>query len=77
MVVVEFKATEQRFTINKGRIVDGDMQYASIVKVLAEEFGGNSADGDPDYFIAQEIVALHGGRIIEHNDTDFAPDVIC
>ena len=67
MVVVEIKATGQRFTINCGRIIDGDMMYASAVRVLGKAVGNSPADGDPDYFIAQELVALHGGRIVQHD----------
>lgn len=66
MVTIEIKSTGQRFTINGGRIVDGDMHYSSIVRVLAEEIGGTSLDDAHDYHIAQEVVTLHGGRIVEH-----------
>lgn len=71
MVTIEIKSKGQRFTINGGRIVDGDMHYASIVRVLAEEIEGTPPDDVHDYHIAQEVVVLHGGRIVEHNDTGF------
>ena len=64
MVVVEIKARDQRLTISRGRIVDGDMQHAPLVKVLANTIKSHSEDGDQDYLIALELVSMHGGRIV-------------
>ena len=66
MVVVEIKSTGQHFTIDSGRIVDGDMQFSPMVKMLAKTLSINPGDKDPDYLVAQELVALHGGKIVEH-----------
>jgi len=76
MVVVEIKARGQRFTINGGRIVDGDRGHAPVIRELAGLIGGHPGDGDPDYCIAQEFVAQYGGRIVAHEYTDYNPDVI-
>ena len=63
MVIVEIKSLGQRLTINQGRIVDGDMHFAPAVKKLAKSFANQTNGDDLDYWIAQELVALHGGRI--------------
>ena len=76
MVTVEIKAAGQKFTINKGRIVDGDMQYSLSVKVFAKALSLNFGDSDPDYLVAQEIVAMHGGRILKHEQNDFDSEVV-
>ena len=76
MVVIEIKSFGQRFTINEGRIVDGDIDHSAIIRKLSQIVGGHLEDGDPDYCIAQEFVALYGGRILEHQDTDCDPDSI-
>lgn len=76
MVTVEIKAVGKRFTIKNGCVVDGDMQYSPIVKVLAKALCISPGDRDPDYIVAQEIVALHGGRIVKHEKNDVTSEVI-
>ena len=76
MVTVEIKAAGKRFTIKNGCVVDGDMQYSPIVKVLSKALSLSPGDRDPDYLVAQEIVSLHGGRIVKHEKSDVGPEVV-
>jgi len=65
MVSIEIRSTGLRFSIDRGQIVDGDREYSLTVRELADVIRDHSDDGELDYSIAQEFVAMYGGRIIE------------
>lgn len=63
MIRVEMKAKGQRLLIFRGKIVEGDMQFAATVKQLARKLIKDIKAEELDYCIAQELVAIYGGRI--------------
>jgi len=51
--------------IGCGKVVKGPASLNDLIESMMSKYASPSV-GDPDYRVAEELVKIYGGRIIEH-----------
>ena len=62
--------------IQGSRVVHGPDYLNPTINILLQKYGSSSA-GDLDYRVAENLVEMIGGRILEHETEDGPPKNAC